>query len=589
MSKRLRLKSRLSTRTAQRLRLAAGVFTLTALGAGVWFLYTFIAQVSDARAQKAQEEKTPGRAILDGFSGRSKISLNHQLLPNGVDPCNPILISVRHDDLRLNTFGGKVTDRDGADMLMTASNGESLLNFSIERYDPMVGKLLAWVYPDSTLQKQEPCLYLYYGNEQAAAVKQEPKSSKTFAGIWKFNGNFQVLGSTPITGEYKGIKDDEGRFAGAKDFLAVESGAAVFEPGEAFNFANDITLSAWIKTRGSDQNQTIFCNESTQGGCRLYLQKDGRLAFEIIGANGRLASNADDKKGIVLEKDKWVQVTATYSSATKTIQTYVNGKPDRSASSAVAYAKGSWLVIGADADAKSGFFNGLIDELRVSPLCLNPTQIQSSWNIENEPENLISMDGQEVFSASPSLATISHFEAKVNGSHVAVNWSTTHEYNLDYFTLERSSDGKQFTKVANQFAEGNSDGARNYMIQDPAPIFGNAYYRLRFTSFRKESSVSNIVSVSYDAPPSVLNIRKVEPNPFSDNFEVVYGSQSPEKMELKLTSISGKVVYSQSLTPESGTDNHFQFKDQNSLLPGIYFLSLSQADEQKTIKLIKRM
>ncbi len=127
------------------------------------------------------------------------------------------------------------------------------------------------------------------------------------------------------------------------------------------------------------------------------------------------------------------------------------------------------------------------------------------------------------------------------------------------------------------------------MIQDPAPIYGNAYYRLRFTSFKKESGVSNIVSVQYDAPPSALYINKVEPNPFSENFSVSYGSQSKTDMEVKLTSISGKVVYREMLRPESGIENVYQFKDSKQLLPGIYFFSLSQDDEQKTVKLIKRL
>jgi hypothetical protein len=588
MSKRLRLRNRISNRTRQRLQLTAGVLTITALLTGVWFLYTFIGNVGSARAQKALEEKTPGRKVLDGFAGRSKISINHQLLKSGIQDACPILVSVRHDDLRLTESGGKITDREGNDILITAADGETLVPFTIERFDPSIGKLLAWIYPNSDVMQNENCFYMYYGNEKAAAVKrEEPQTS--FAAIWNFNGNFKVQGTVPVTGEYKGIKDDEGRFAGAKDFLAIEKGSAVFEAGTKMQFDKNITVSAWIRTRGSENHQTIFCNESTTGGCKLYLDKNQKLVFEVIGSNGKMASNANATGGIVLEKDKWFQVTATYNSIDKTITSYVNGEKDRSISVNAGYGKGSWVIIGADADIKSGFFNGLLDELRVSASSLTAEQIQNTWNIENEPEKLIVLDGEEVFSASPTLASIDKFEAIVNGSHVAVNWTTSYESNLDYFTLERSSDGKTFSKVASKFGNGNSDYSKNYMIQDPAPIYGNAYYRLRFTSFKKESGVSNIVSVQYDAPPSALYINKVEPNPFSENFSVSYGSQSKTDMEVKLTSISGKVVYREMLRPESGIENVYQFKDSKQLLPGIYFFSLSQDDEQKTVKLIKRL
>ena len=53
MSKRLRLRNRISNRTRQRLQLTAGVLTITALLTGVWFLYTFIGNFGSARAQKA--------------------------------------------------------------------------------------------------------------------------------------------------------------------------------------------------------------------------------------------------------------------------------------------------------------------------------------------------------------------------------------------------------------------------------------------------------------------------------------------------------------------------------------------------------
>ena len=146
MSKRLRLRNRISNRTRQRLQLAAGALTITALLSGVWFLYTFIGKVTSARAQKAIEETTPGRKILDGFAGRSKISINQQHLKTGIDSVCPMLVSVVHDDLRLTNQGGKVTDREGNDILITAADGETLVPFSIERFDPSIGKPVSYTH-----------------------------------------------------------------------------------------------------------------------------------------------------------------------------------------------------------------------------------------------------------------------------------------------------------------------------------------------------------------------------------------------------------------------------------------------------------
>jgi hypothetical protein len=126
-------------------------------------------------------------------------------------------------------------------------------------------------------------------------------------------------------------------------------------------------------------------------------------------------------------------------------------------------------------------------------------------------------------------------------------------------------------------------------LNDAAPITGNTYYRLRAVNFRKESSVSNTVSVYYKIEQTAIRIEKIEPNPFNEEFDVVFGSDRNEPMEIRLTSISGNVVYSEKINSEKAQAQRFKFKDQKNLKPGIYFFSVHQNNDQKTIKLVKRV
>ena len=588
MKRSIRLQTRIATKNQMRLRLAAGLGTLATMLAGIFFLYQFIQDTRELKAEKLRELSREGRKQLEGYSNRNKLSLNHFVI-GGLNPASPLLINLKSDELRGVAYGGNVMHPSGEDIVLTASDGASPLAFSIERYDPTIGKLLAWVYPDESLQAEEPSLFLYCGNPLEAKVEHNAAELPFYNAIWHFNGNFNNSGSKALVGEYKGIKDEEGRFGGAKEFLSIEKGAAVFEPNEALNFSGDISISVWIKPHSLSSEQVIFSNQWFNGGCRLYIKNDGSLGFEITGKNGRIAAISNQKNSKKIEAGKWQQIVATFSQTEAELKTYINGRCDRKEKVKQVYCKGKWVVLGAEPNLKSGFYNGLMDELRICNAALSANQISRSWAIENQAEALFKLDGREVISGSPRSCNISNFEAQANGDHVTVHWTTNHESNLDYFALERSTDGINFSKVATCFATGNSDTQHNYFLNDAAPITGNTYYRLRAVNFRKESSVSNTVSVYYKIEQTAIRIEKIEPNPFNEEFDVVFGSDRNEPMEIRLTSISGNVVYSEKINSEKAQAQRFKFKDQKNLKPGIYFFSVHQNNDQKTIKLVKRV
>ncbi len=590
MARRLRTRNTVSPRLKQRYRQLAIAFTFAGLISATWFFYEFIGNVKSAKAEAA-EEKTEIQNITEGFAGRKKITVNGQHLKGKGNILNmPVLISLRSDDLKISSEGGQLFSREGKDILFTAADGKTPVPFQIERFDPFTGKLLAWIKPSALSDNPDlSTFWLYFGNTDADDAQSKETFGNPFAAVWHFNGSFQTSGPDLIAGEYKGAKDEEGRFGGAKDFLAYDKSSAFFEANEAVRFNGNISVSAWVKLTGINSDQFIFSNATSTGGCNFFIDEEGKLVFEIAGNDGATASLKRAEGGTILEKDKWYQVSGIYSLEKDSLFTYVNGIKDRSGKSGVKYAAGNIIVLGADINLKNSFFNGIIDELRLANSAWNTDYMAVSYASESDPENFFRLDGEEVFSASPKLATINSFEATVKTTNVALNWQTASESNLDYFTIERSSDGKDFQKVRTLFGKGNSDQPNNYFLLDPSPVFGNAYYRLRFTSFKGESDVSNIINVHFEPEATGLNIRSVEPNPFKSGFSVVYNSIKPEPMNVNLTSLTGQIVYTNSVNPETGKDNLFEFRDHSSLDPGIYFLNFTQGGEERTVKLIKRL
>lgn len=87
------------------------------------------------------------------------------------------------------------------------------------------------------------------------------------------------------------------------------------------------------------------------------------------------------------------------------------------------------------------------------------------------------------------------FDASLNNNNVDLYWATASEYNNDFFTIERSTDGLNWEHVTIVSGAGNSTQRLDYYIQDSRPLSGISYYRLKQTDFDGAFEYSNIVSV----------------------------------------------------------------------------------------------
>lgn len=89
------------------------------------------------------------------------------------------------------------------------------------------------------------------------------------------------------------------------------------------------------------------------------------------------------------------------------------------------------------------------------------------------------------------------FGARPEGSQVRLDWVTATERDNDYFTIERSGNGQDFEEVTRVDGAGNSVTNLTYMDYDRWPLPGTSFYRLRQTDFDGQTSVSNMVPVSF--------------------------------------------------------------------------------------------
>lgn len=125
-----------------------------------------------------------------------------------------------------------------------------------------------------------------------------------------------------------------------------------------------------------------------------------------------------------------------------------------------------------------------------------------------------------------------------NDKSVKLEWQTATEINNDYFTIDRSSNGFEWKKIAKVAGAGNSKTLLNYSSKDQNPIVGVSYYRLKQTDFDGRYSYSPIRSVVFDKLETVQT--KLYPNP-TNNQITLLGNEA-ELKEIFIYNVWGQNV-----------------------------------------------
>jgi len=78
---------------------------------------------------------------------------------------------------------------------------------------------------------------------------------------------------------------------------------------------------------------------------------------------------------------------------------------------------------------------------------------------------------------------LSYFDVAPKEDHVLITWATIYETNNAYFTIEKSKDGKHYSKIIDVPGSGNSKLYKDYAETDYQPYTGNSYYHIKITDY----------------------------------------------------------------------------------------------------------
>jgi Secretion system C-terminal sorting domain/SprB repeat len=178
---------------------------------------------------------------------------------------------------------------------------------------------------------------------------------------------------------------------------------------------------------------------------------------------------------------------------------------------------------------------------------------------------------------SPLPVELIYFDAVRNFNVVELNWVTASEINNDYFTVEKSKDGRYFVEVLKKDGAGNSNNISNYFDKDLYPFNGESYYRLKQTDFNGSATYSSIVRVTF----SNQDLLFFYPNPVLDYLSVF---SKTEITEIKIIDVAGRVVlkFKNDFTQEININ-------MIGLAAGTYCLRITDADNKESnFKIVKK-
>lgn len=129
---------------------------------------------------------------------------------------------------------------------------------------------------------------------------------------------------------------------------------------------------------------------------------------------------------------------------------------------------------------------------------------------------------------------------KVN-SNVKVEWTVAQEQNIRFYEVERSANGREFSKLGAITARGNSAGNLSYNWLDERPFKGVNYYRVKSVGAAGDVQYTSIVKV---AMGDVNADFVITPNPVTgNNFSIQFVNQPEGVYHVRVLNAAGQVLY----------------------------------------------
>jgi hypothetical protein len=334
-----------------------------------------------------------------GWQYRKQITINHMQIDGNLKNF-PVLLSITDQDLTKGQI-------DGGDILfMNGSGVSSKLHHEIETYNHASGNLIAWINVPVLSSDQNTILYLYYGNPNSIDQEYHQKVwDSHYQAVWHMSDATSSTISDSTINDYTGKKAAS---SGPTEITGVIGEGQSFDGtndniwinGQSVLGTGDKTISFWMKINDNSDYQTIMTNAlgGSWNNAGLEIAVDYGMTMTTSIGNGY----SPDDFLIIMYKpipDHTMYHYYTMRLSGANLSLFLDGSLYgwTTTTSSIESSPNYNMSIGRSHQNSPYFywFDGQLDEVRMSSIARSSLWIKTEYNNQNSPEAFLTIGPEE--------------------------------------------------------------------------------------------------------------------------------------------------------------------------------------------------
>lgn len=313
----------------------------------------------------------------------------------------PILATTTDSDLRATSSSGHVEMLNAHDILFTLADGVTKINYEREKYSSTTGQLVAWLQVPDLSSSTDTVLYMYYGNSSAS-------DQATTTGVW--NSNYKGVWHLPDNaGNAKGdvnasttdstMYDNDGAAidnASSSEFTFIDGAFELDGTGDYIQIADsssleditNMTVSVWFKAKSFTGYDILLAKGCCGGGYWWVGMLNTDFNTGHSGGGQEITVTAN------LSIATWYHYVAVFDDTNNQRLIYKDGSliDDRAWTGSIPETANNPFYIGRTQFGE--YFNGIIDEVRISNTARDAEWIKTSYNNQVNVAKFLTFDSE---------------------------------------------------------------------------------------------------------------------------------------------------------------------------------------------------
>jgi hypothetical protein len=199
--------------------------------------------------------------------------------------------------------------------------------------------------------------------------------------------------------------------------------------------------------------------------------------------------------------------------------------------------------------------------------------------------NITSFSPFGVFSGQLAALPVEllNFSARRATNGIVCKWETATEKDNNYFSVERSLNGREFTAIGKVAGAGISNEIRKYSFPDAEAPKGQVYYRLKQTDFNGSVSYSKVLTVI--AVEAAISMQ-LYPNPATGIQTIQCRNQVSGLVQVNIRNAQGQQVKQYQV--EAGQLMQGFELDLSAMAKGVYLVEVQDGSQKIVLRSVKQ-